>query len=143
MRRLLGAGALVALVALVLLVPIATSSAGAKAKPTTTTAATTTTTTAPRVPSLGVPHVEELDVVIVPGDFAELRCDPGEVALSASVAVVDNNTGTPQAINPRAGWMPLYEPPESKNPVGYRFAFENNFATGHPRLYVTCAPLTT
>ena len=53
MRKLLGAGALVALI---LLVPVATSSAGAKAKPTTTTAPTTTTTT-PAAPTLGVPHV--------------------------------------------------------------------------------------
>jgi hypothetical protein len=130
-----------ATLAAVVLIPMAATSAAPKAKPTTTTAPTTTTTPAP--PALGVPHVEELDAAIVPGDFAELRCDPGEVALSASVVVVDNNTGSPQAINPRAGWMPLYEPPESKNPVGYRFAFENNFATGHPRLYVTCAPLVT
>jgi hypothetical protein len=138
MRKLLVTSALAALV----LVAATATTAATKPKPTTTTSSTTTTTT-PAAPTLGVPHVEELDVVIVPGDFAELRCDPGEVALSASVVVVDNNTGTPQAINPRAGWMPLYEPPESKNPVGYRFAFENNFATGHPRLYVTCAPIVT
>jgi hypothetical protein len=65
------------------------------------------------------------------------------VALSASVVVVDNNTGTLQAINPRAGWAPLYESPGSTNPVDYRFAFENALVTGHPRLHVTCAPIVT
>jgi hypothetical protein len=136
MRKLLGAGALVALI---LLVPVATSSAGAKAKPTTTTAPTTTTT--PAAPTLGVPHV----VSSAPnGDFGileSLSCPTGEVALSFAWASIGSGPGGffPSTIG--NAFVPPHRPIITNGvPTGYEW----HESTGvQAQAHVTCAPIIT
>lgn len=90
------------------------------------------------------------DVFVVSTDFhaslgaeTTVACPPGpnqevRVALSASVVVVDNNTGDPLPVDPLTGQYPLVDGP-GDFPTGYGFTFGSTFASGHHRLYVTCA----
>jgi hypothetical protein len=127
-----------ALVAFVLLVPMATSSAGAKAKPTTTTAPTTTTTPAP--PTLGVPHV----VSSTPnGDLERLEslsCPVGEVALSFAWASIGSAEGG--FFTGGNTFVPVHRPIITNGvPTGYEW-----YETSSPpqaQAHVTCAPLVT
>jgi hypothetical protein len=151
MRKLLGAGALVALV---LLVPMATSSAGAKAKPTTTTAATTTTT-APPVGVTGYEIVHTTSDVVVDagqmnyGDF-DTACASRNKRPVGGGGFLALPGATGETPNPAPGWSAGASYP-FRSAEGSFEAWVVNFVRdpGGPaasytlHLWVACIPATS